>query len=121
MGAGGAYTMADERRKSKRVSLRARCWCEGKTTTLFIQIHDASLGGLFLKTHVPFNPGERVTVRWKFPESKEEHYASMAVVWKRAVPNPPGMGLKFLDVSDQTIGVLRKIVEKDSSKRSPAS
>lgn len=112
--------MTDERRQSKRVGLRARCWCEGKNATLYIQIHDASLGGLFLKTHTLFNPGEHVTVRWTFPESKEEHHAEMAVVWKRGVSDLPGMGLKFLHVSEQTVGVLKQIVEGSSDGRSPA-
>lgn len=103
--------MTDERRKSRRVALQSRCWCEGKDVTLYVRIHDTGLGGFFIKTLVPFSPGERVTVRWAFPDSKDEHHAAMAVVWKRAAPNPPGMGLRFLDVSEQTVDILRQIVE----------
>ena len=109
--------MYAERRRFKRVAVESRCWCEGKNVTLYVQIRNVSFGGLFIKTHTPFNPGEQVKVRWSFPALQGEHEAIMTVVWKRETfhghDDVPGMGLKFLRIPEETAGILRKIVERE--------
>ena len=116
----GTDRVTKERRKFKRVIHPTRCWCEGKESTLYVNIRDLSVGGLFIRTSTPFHPGEHVTVRWSFRKEEEEHTALIQVVWKREVEPLPGMGLKFLSVSDETVGILRQIAEKDDSERPPA-
>lgn len=109
--------MYKERRRFKRIRLQGRCWCEGKNVTLYVQIRNAGLGGFFIKTHTPFNPGEQVKVRWGFPGQQGEHEAVMEVIWKRETQRGPeelpGMGLKFTRVPEETVAVLREIVDRE--------
>jgi uncharacterized protein (TIGR02266 family) len=106
--------MTDERRKFKRVSLRARCWCEGRDSTFYVTIHDVSPGGFFIRTPTPFHTGTQVKVRWTFKRAVGEHEALMEVVWKREAEPLPGMGLKFIQVSGETISILKQIVERNA-------
>ena len=105
--------MTNERRRFKRVVLRTRCWCEGKGSTLYVSIYDVSPGGFFIRTPTPFHTGDHVKVRWTFKKAVGEHEALMEVVWKRETEPLPGMGLKFIQVSSETVNVLKQIVEKD--------
>ncbi|MBI5525556.1 MAG: PilZ domain-containing protein [Deltaproteobacteria bacterium] len=106
--------MYKERRRFRRIGFQSRCWCEGRNVTLYVQIRNASLGGLFIKTHTPFNPGDQVRVRWGFPGTQGDHEAVMEVVWKRdtarAAGEVPGMGLKFISVPEETAGVMREFI-----------
>jgi Tfp pilus assembly protein PilZ len=71
-------------------------------------------GGFFIRTHTPFHTGEQVKVRWTFQKVRGEYEAVMEVVWKREAGPLPGMGLKFLLVSDEAINILKQIVEKNA-------
>ena len=114
MGEQEADEVIKDRRKFKRVVLRTRCWCERKDLTLYVNIHDVSVGGFFIRTYTPFHTGDHVTVRWSFQKVTEEHEAVMEVVWKREAGPLPGMGLKFLIVSDETINILNQILGKNT-------
>lgn len=114
-----------ERRRHRRFSHEARCWCNGQGVALFVSIINASLGGLFVKTYTPFNIGEKVTIRWKSDDGMPDHHAEALVVWRRCHATPteapyyrrgerghasaPGMGLKFLDLPEKTRGELEKL------------
>ena len=97
------------RRRYTRIPLKTRCWCVGDNATLYVHIYNASLGGLFIKTSAPFPTGEKLKIRWEFPGTQGEHQASAEVVWFRDDREPPGMGVKFVDVPEATRAVLEKL------------
>ncbi|MFA6034383.1 MAG: PilZ domain-containing protein [Myxococcota bacterium] len=106
--------MNDERRQTQRLELGIRCWCEGVALAQYVHISDINTGGFFVRTHTPFGIGERVKVRWGFPQTPEEYEASMLVVWKRenarSADVQPGMGLKFLSVAPEAQDAIRNFV-----------
>lgn len=115
---GDAVRVYKEARKHRRVELKVRCWCTGGGTTLYVNILNASLGGLFVRTYTPFSPGDRISVLWKFPGGSSAHKVTAQVVWRRengrhrveqGTPLPPGMGLKFLDLPEPAKSELEKL------------
>ena len=114
------HTTGRERRLHRRVPLGVRCWCDGQGVTLYVSIVNANPGGLFVRTYTPFPPGDRISVRWKFPGGEQEHHVAAVVVWRRDddfppggsnAQRPPGMGLKFLDLPELTRSELEKLEE----------
>lgn len=101
--------MIAESRRYKRVELKTRCWCVGEGATLYVNITNIGAGGLFVKTFTPFRPGEKVKVRWTFPGEQAEHEAVTEVAWNRDDRTPPGMGLRFVSVRDETAEALRRL------------
>ncbi|MBI5526693.1 MAG: PilZ domain-containing protein [Deltaproteobacteria bacterium] len=115
-------TSGKERRLHARIPLSTRCWCEGGGATLYVNIVNASAGGLFIRTQAPFSPGEAVTVRWHFPDDPAtEHNAAAQVVWKRQNPLPPGMGLKFTEVKEETAKALKTLALRSPTPPPPAA
>ncbi len=106
--------MGEENRKFGRVPSRLRCWCEGENVTVYARIGNLSEGGLFLRTSTPLEQGSRTVVR--FGETNIE--ATAEVVWARSnegTDGPPGMGLMFVDVDDNRLQQIRKLVEVEQS------
>ena len=57
-------------------------------------------GGLFIATRTPFDPGTRLTVRFRLPGFETEHDLDGRVVWCHAPGDDPpgqtlGMGIAF--------------------------
>jgi len=102
------------RRQFKRIRLKTRCWCVGTHATLYVHIFDISPGGAFIKTSSPFHPGEQIKVRWEFPGAKAEHEAMAQVVWMRQDREPPGMGLRFIEIPEPTRALLQELAEKNA-------
>ena len=78
-----------------------------------------SLGGLFIKTTKPLDQGEQINLRISLPDEREALEALCEVIWARKGEDmapkgkePPGMGLKFLNISKEAtnrfIGVLSR-------------
>ena len=112
----GGQTLADNR-KYPRVASRLRCWCEGENVTLYARVGNLSQGGLFLRTSTPLANGARTTVRLGDGQPLE---AAAAVVWSRGVDGaegPPGMGLKFVDMSDVLKEQLKALVEAEQGSK----
>ena len=106
---------ADEKRSSGRVRLVGRCWCDSPALSQYVHIDDASEGGFFIKTLSPFVEGEQVRVKWGFPNEPLSHEACMQVVWRRrngSYATDPGMGLKFLDISQESAEALKKFITR---------
>lgn len=110
----GGQGLGEENRKFGRVPSRLRCWCEGENVTVYARIGNLSEGGLFLRTSTPLEQGSRTVVR--FGETNIE--ATAEVVWARSnegTDGPPGMGLMFVDVDDNRLQQIRKLVEVEQS------
>lgn len=52
----------DERRRYERYQVRCECWIESDDTSVHGLAADLGLGGLFLRTAVPIEHGQRVDV-----------------------------------------------------------
>jgi len=84
-----------ERRRTKRIGLRRRVWCEGDRFTVWLSTIDASGEGLQVRTSIPPPPGTRVRVTLDEP-GHGRIVADAEVVWARAAPAQGGMGLRIV-------------------------
>ncbi len=112
----GGQKLADNR-KYARVPSRLRCWCEGENVTLYARIGNLSEGGLFLRTSTPLANGSQATVRFGDSQAVE---AAAAVVWSRGVDGgegPPGMGLKFVNLSDGLKTQIKALVDAEQGAK----
>lgn len=85
----------NERRRTKRVGLRRRVWCEADRFTVWLTTVDASHDGLRVRTSIPPPPGTRVRVTLDEP-GHGRIVADAEVVWTLGVPNRGGMGLRIV-------------------------
>ncbi len=110
-----------ERRRYRRVPIRARCWCEAEAITLYAQIVNVSEQGMFIRTFAPLNRGSAVQIRFVLSDGREIS-AEALVVWARDSANafgePPGMGLKFTSIDNGSVDTLRNYIT--SSNEAPA-
>lgn len=107
-------------RKHPRVDSRLRCWCEGDNVTFYARMSNLSEGGLFLRTSTPLAEGSEAVVRIEVREPSEVQAKARArVVWTRPDGNGqmPGMGLRFEDIDDQSLEVIRRIIENEQRTR----
>ena len=107
---------ARERRLARRVRVALEVNYRSADTFLFAYITDLSLLGIFVHTEAPNPPGTRLTLRF----TPTGHSASMdlegEVMWinpVRAVQEggrSPGMGIRFMDVTEQQRELLVDLV-----------
>lgn len=103
------YTAAQE---SQRSNLRApliveKIPCQDGQKTFFGYAKNISRGGLFISTVKPREPGEQFTIEITLPMPEKPSFRCLCeVVWKRHFekksPHEPGMGLKFIDLPEET-------------------
>jgi hypothetical protein len=102
-----------EKRRYPRHQLPVRCWMADGLHTVYARVHDVSLGGLSLRSPVPFAPNAEVELALVLPPSEASRPTSELsirargrVVW---VNSPDGgasrarMGACFLDVFDEQL------------------
>lgn len=116
-----------DNRKHDRVESRLRCWCEGENVTFYARMGNLSEGGLFLRTSTPLAEGSQTVVRIeaRAAEEMQEVQARARVMWSRADGNghASGMGLRFEEIDDQALAVIRRIIENElrSTSRSQSA
>lgn len=74
---------------------------------------DMSAGGLFIKTSKPLAKGEPFILKLQLPDASEEIAIDCEVSWSRTktddpVKQPPGMGIKFLEIGTEERQKLQK-------------
>lgn len=84
-----------ERRRSNRIGLRRRVWCEGDRFTVWLSTIDACPDGLSVRTSIPQAPGTRLRVTFEEP-GRGRIVADAEVIWAKPAPSRGGMGLKIL-------------------------
>jgi uncharacterized protein (TIGR02266 family) len=96
-----------------------RCWCEGENVTFYARVGDLSEGGLSIWTSTPLDPGSRARLRLGNGHTIE---APAVVVWARTDggEGPPGMGLRFEQVDDRLLQVVRELMQGDRASSTPA-
>jgi uncharacterized protein (TIGR02266 family) len=96
-------------RRYDRIDTRLRCWCESEGVTFYARMVNLSEGGLFVRTRTPLDVGALATVRFEARRGAEIS-ASARVMWTR----PDGMGLRFDDIEEAALAVIRRIIDNDS-------
>ncbi len=107
-------TETDERRNHsrKRVTVKVGLRSEHGFWAGFTE--DISEGGIFVATSAPFDLGEQVTVNLMLGKKLGQVPVTCEVCWIRPDTGgglPPGMGLRFLDLSDDAAEQVRVFVE----------
>jgi len=90
-----------ERRRSQRVHVNRRVWCEGENITLYVPAVNASEGGLFLRTATPLGQGKIAKIDLEL-ETGGSVSAEVEVVWTRpprGTDAMPGMGVRILRIT----------------------
>lgn len=90
--------------------------------TFYARLANISEGGLFLRTSTPLDTGTEATIRF---ESREEPEVSARarVVWTRTETNghPAGMGLRFENIDEGALAVIRRIIENELKQKQNAT
>ena len=77
---------------------------------------DVSTGGLFIKTENPLWPGHQFQLKLQLPGLKDLLQIKCEVLWSRkresSTPDkPPGMGVKFSEISETDYLFIKKYIE----------
>jgi len=116
--------VATERRRSERLRLRARAWCEAGGLTLYGRIGNLSASGLFLLGAAPLAPGTGVRVSIPLPDGDRELEVEAEVVWSRdpaeaeRADEPAtdrgasGLALRFVALSPAAQELLRTLLSQ---------
>ena len=119
---------APREQKNKRLATRyplivEKIPIEDGHKTFFGYAKNISRGGLFIGTVKPREPGEKFTIELVLPTNpKHKIRCECEVVWKRhffkKTPHEPGMGLRFLDLSDHDGDQIESWVDSQLSRLS---
>ena len=97
--------------------------CETEDTFLYANITDISELGVFVRTQDPLEIGTRLTLRFAPPGSTDEFVTKGQVQWVNPVrmlghnPNP-GMGVRFVELTDDARARLIELVRTIAYVRS---
>jgi hypothetical protein len=88
---------AHDTRRHPRVTLPVRCWIVSGQHTLYLRLHDLSLGGLSVRAPVPLSASAPIDLRLELPGGQAVR-ARGEVVWVRGVADSgPRMGARFVE------------------------
>lgn len=95
----------NKRRATRAPLIIEKIPCDDGHKTFFGYAKNVSRGGLFITTVKPREPGEEFLIEWTLPtKPRYTIRCQCVVVWKqhfyRKDPHEPGMGLRFLDLTD---------------------
>lgn len=95
--------------------------CDDGHKTFFGYAKNVSRGGLFIATVKPREVGEEFLIEWTLPTNPRHTIRCRCeVVWKqhfqRKGPNEPGMGLRFLDLTDADGDIVDAWVAKQTTR-----
>ena len=106
---------SSENRKSPR--LPADVKVDYRTVGSFITDYtrNISQGGIFIRTSLPLDVGERVRLRLTLPDGDAPFALDGVVKWvstlKDREKHPPGMGIEFVDFTDEVKKKLEDMVK----------
>ncbi len=113
----------NKRRDTRASLIVEKLPCGDGRKTLFGYAKDISRGGLFIATVKPREPGEEFMLEFTLPKNSGHTIRCRCeVVWKQHYQRKnslePGMGLRFLDLTDADGDKLDEWVAKQTAKRS---
>ncbi len=86
-----------EKRRHPRVPIPVRCWLMEGEHTVYLRLHDLSLGGVSVRAPVPFDTGAHLSVELELPSGRRV-VARADVVWLRKTEDSgPRMGASFTE------------------------
>ena len=104
----------DERRRQRRFSKKLKVAYATPKEFIDSYIFNLSVGGLFIETKELLNQGEMLNLKVFLPDKGEDLDVIGEVIWSsekkhrtRTGEYPPGMGVKFVNLS--TVGIKRII------------
>lgn len=126
-GGQGSGQKPKERRRAHRVLLNLEVDYHREDTFLFAYITDLSVMGIFIRTNTPEPPGTALNLRFTLPGDQRPLELEGEVCWI----NPfrpgdfsnlnPGMGVKFIDMTDEQRRRIRHVVKTLAYLEDPAS
>lgn len=98
---------ASDRRSADRVDVTWSVDCETEDTFLYANITNISEVGIFVRTDEPLEVGTRLTLKFAPPGSRDALVLKGQVQWinpiRMLASNPnPGMGIRFIDLSQES-------------------
>lgn len=105
-----------EKRRSERTELLLKVEYSKQENLLADYLTDLSNGGLFVRTEVPFEMGQRISFTLSFPGLLEPIDLCGIVRWRRpkspSPETPPGVGVEFEFVDDLQRETVARVVER---------
>lgn len=110
------------RRKNPRIPKALALSFKSKAGFIKAFSEDISIGGMFIKTTKPLAQGEQFMLKLKLPDASEALKIDCEVSWTRTdtndpVKQPPGMGIKFIEISPEDQHRLKKELIKGETKK----
>ncbi len=117
--------MIAEQRQFKRapISIKLRLRESGTDVAASFDSRDISEGGVFVRSSLLWEPGERFELRFTLPGAEreirvtgevaraEDKYLLFPDLADRQPP-VPGMGIRFLDITDEDRRLIRQFLER---------
>lgn len=103
-----------DKRRTLRVSTRFEAKLETVGALKKAYIKNVSGGGLYIETDQFLAVGTKLSVSLTLPGGTEAEVLECEVAWsnpKRMDELPPGIGVKFLNLSDRTYSKIQKLIE----------
>ena len=106
--------MVDDNRRSSR--LPAEVKVDYRTVGSFITDYSRNIsrGGVFIRTSLPLQVGERIRIRLTLPDGDVPFALDGEVKWISTIrdrdQHPPGMGVEFVDFSEDVQAKLEALV-----------
>ena len=109
-------------RKSPRITKALSLSFKSKAGFIKAFSEDISTGGMFIKTTKPLAKGEQFILKLKLPDASETLKIDCEVSWTRtetsdSIKQPPGMGIKFIEISPEDYHRLKKELIKGETKK----
>jgi len=107
--------MKIEKREAPRTMIKIQVNCECDDAFLYDYSYDMSEGGLFISTSEPRNAGDKIKLSFILPEVLEEIEVAGKVAWVNPPGSddlPPGMGIRFLDLSEDKKELIQEVINR---------
>jgi PilZ domain len=104
-----------ENRKCKRLPARLGCWLVGDDEAVCCGTFEISETGVSVRCSDPPAAGRTVRLQFYTPLSAGAVTVEAEVVWSTLEPEE-AMGLRFLDMDDGTMHVLRELMRQQKKK-----
>jgi len=91
-----------------------------KASTIKASTGNLSVGGIFIKTVTPLNPGEKFFLELQLPDTPQPIKVTCEVTWARErddeTQGPAGMGVKFCEMTEEDQQILTQYVNNEMLK-----
>ena len=110
-----------QQRQAERHDLEISVDLDSDTNFYTGLTQNISTGGVFIATHQIKKVGERVQLKFNLPGAPRPVQCMTEVRWIREnsslhrTDSPPGMGVRFIDLSDEDRGIIEGFVQSRES------